>query len=414
MSTRPDSDLGELARLFLKLGIIGFGGPAAHIAMMEDEVVERRGWLSRQRFLDMVGATNLIPGPNSTEMAIHIGHARGGPVGLVIAGSAFILPAVAITMALAWAYVEYGALPQFDPILYGIRPIVVAVIFAALWKLSGKALRTPTLALIALAVAAANFFGSNEILSLVAGGIIAVIVAPPRAPDEPTTAEAAPDDGEGTRPPEAARVDRDASDRPNPAVGAVMLTATKLGTAAAPVIGVVQAAGVSLLQLFVYFLTIGSVLYGSGYVLFAFLEGGLVEELGWLTEAQLIDAVAIGQFTPGPVLSTATFVGYVVAGPAGALLATLGIFIPSFVFVSLLARILPWIRRSRLFSAFLDGLNASAVALMTVVTLRLASASLIDLSTVLLALAAAVAAVWFRVNAALLVVAGAIAGWLLA
>lgn len=414
MSTRPDSDLGELARLFLKLGIIGFGGPAAHIAMMEDEVVERRGWLSRQRFLDMVGATNLIPGPNSTEMAIHIGHARGGPVGLVIAGSAFILPAVAITMALAWAYVEYGALPQFDPILYGIRPIVVAIIFAALWKLSGKALRTPTLALIALAVAAANFFGSNEILSLVAGGIIAVIVAPPRAPDEPTTPEADPGGREDTRPPEAARVDRDASDRPNPAVGAVMLTATKLGTAAAPVIGVVQAAGVSLLQLFVYFLTIGSVLYGSGYVLFAFLEGGLVEELGWLTEAQLIDAVAIGQFTPGPVLSTATFVGYVVAGPAGALLATLGIFIPSFVFVSLLARILPWIRRSRLFSAFLDGLNASAVALMTVVTLRLASASLIDLSTVLLALAAAVAAVWFRVNAALLVVGGAIAGWLLA
>jgi chromate transporter len=412
MRANSDNDLGELARLFLKLGIIGFGGPAAHIAMMEDEVVERRRWLGKQRFLDMVGATNLIPGPNSTEMAIHIGHARGGPAGLLIAGSAFILPAVTITMVLAWAYVRYGTMPQADPLMYGIRPVVVAIIFAALWKLSGKALKSKLLAFIAVAVAAANLFGSNEILALLAGGVLAIVVTRPR-PAGPSGrsgggGRAAGDDAVATmddeQPPRGSAAGR---------TSAAFVVTAKLSAASTPLVTGAQAAGVSLLQLFVYFLTIGSVLYGSGYVLFAFLEGGLVEDLGWLTQQQLIDAVAIGQFTPGPVLSTATFVGYVVAGPAGAALATLGIFIPSFVFVSLLARILPRIRESKLFSAFLDGLNASAVALMAVVTLRLALAAFTSTEAVLIGIVAAVAALWLRVNAAFLVAAGAVAGWLL-
>jgi len=403
---RPDpagKDHGQLARLFFKLGVIGFGGPAAHIAMMEDEVVERRGWMSQQRFLDMVGATNLIPGPNSTEMAIHIGHARGGLPGLVIAGSAFILPAVAITMALAWLYVRYGTLPQAEPLMLGIRPVVVAIIFGALWKLSGKALKRRMLAVIAVAVAAATMFGANEVLALLFGGVLAVILSPPRDRAARPTDRNQPEGPEDDAPPP----DRGGARRGGGGASAMALLA------GAPLTGALQVAGVSLLQLFVYFLTIGSVLYGSGYVLFAFLEGGLVEDLGWLTQQQLIDAVAIGQFTPGPVLSTATFVGYVVAGPAGALLATLGIFLPSFVFVALLAHILPLVRNSVTFGAFLDGVNASAVALMTVVTLRLAIAAFVSWETVLLGVAAAVAGVWLRVNAAVLVLAGALAGALL-
>jgi len=413
MNSPPQNDLRDLGKLFFKLGVIGFGGPAAHIAMMEDEVVERRRWLSRQGFLDMVGATNLIPGPNSTEMAIHIGYSRGGFAGLLIAGTAFIVPAVAITTVLAWLYVRYGHMPQADPILYGIRPVVVAIIFAALWKLSGKALKSKLLMAIAVMVAAAAFFGSNEILALLTGGAIAIILTPPgNSAVSAAPTDGSPDDG-GAGP--AAAVGGDSDDdegRPGIGVGGAMVVLGNLG-AAAPLTALAQVAGVSLLQLFIYFLTIGSVLYGSGYVLFAFLEGGLVNDLGWLTQQQLIDAVAIGQFTPGPVLSTATFVGYVVAGPAGAALATLGIFLPSFVFVSLLARLLPWMRSSTWLRAFLDGLNASAVALMTVVTLRLAMAAFVDWETILLGLAAAVAAVFFRVNAALLVVVGAIAGWLL-
>ncbi len=398
MSGRSPSDVGELAKLFFKLGVIGFGGPAAHIAMMEDEVVERRQWMSRQRFLDMVGATNLIPGPNSTEMAIHIGHARGGAAGLVVAGAAFILPAASITLVLAWLYVRYGTLPQADPILYGIRPVVVAIIFGALWKLSRKALKTKLLAVIAVAVSAAALFGSNEILSLLVGGVIAILLMP-LAPSPPTpTRTSATSNGGGA---------------PTAGLGVATFASLKLPAFAAPVAAVVQAAGASAPQLFIYFLTIGSVLYGSGYVLFAFLEGGLVNEYGWLTQQQLIDAVAIGQFTPGPVLSTATFVGYVVAGPMGALAATVGIFLPSFVFVSLLARILPWMRSSTRLSAFLDGVNASAVALMTVVTLRLALAAFVSWETVVLGLVAAVMAVRFGVNAAALVVAGAAVGWFL-
>ncbi len=424
MDGNPRNDLGELARLFLKLGIIGFGGPAAHIAMMEDEVVERRAWMSRQRFLDMVGATNLIPGPNSTEMAIHIGHARGGLPGLVIAGACFILPAVGITSILAWLYVQYGTLPQADPILYGIRPVVVAIIFSALWKLSGKALKTKALILIGVAVATAALLGSDEILALLAGGLLGIVLVPPRgraraadtSAGEPRTGatEDAVHGADGSPGSSGDTAGAAGSTSGGTTAGLMALGATRIHELAAPVAATLQPGGASLLQLFLYFLTIGSVLYGSGYVLFAFLEGGLVGDLGWLTQEQLIDAVAIGQFTPGPVLSTATFVGYLVAGPAGAAVATSGIFLPSFLFVWLLTRILPWMRASAWLRAFLDGVNASAVALMTVVTLRLAMEAFTGWETALLGIVAAVAAVRFRVNAAFLVLVGGIAGWILA
>jgi len=422
MSPPPNQkSLRELAGLFLKLGVIGFGGPAAHIAMMEDEVVERRGWLSRERFLDMVGATNLIPGPNSTEMAIHIGYAQAGMKGLLVAGASFIFPAVLITIGLAWVYVEYGTIPAAEPVLAGIRPVVVAIVSSALWKLSRKAMKGPRLWFLALAIAAAVGIGSNEILALLAGGIIAMLTAPPPAPTNGHRATGDPSEGAaGSGPTAAASENESSADTSGSttslnAAGAGLLAAGlgKLGKGTVATAALIAATGaVSLTRLFLYFLTIGSVLYGSGYVLFAYIEGGLVGDLGWLTRQQLIDAVAIGQFTPGPVLSTATFVGYLVAGPMGAVVATAGIFLPSFVFVGLLARILPMLRASRRLGAFLDGLNASAVALMAVVTLKIATSSFTGWETVLLGVVAAVATFGFRVNAAFLVVGGAAAGWL--
>ena len=413
--SHPANDLGSLAKLFFKLGVIGFGGPAAHIAMMEDEVVERRKWLSKQDFLDMVGATNLIPGPNSTEMAIHIGHTRGGMAGLAIAGAAFIAPAVTITVALAWLYVRYGTVPQADPILVGIRPVVVAIIFAALWKLSKKALKSAGLVVLGLAIAGAAAIGSNEILCLLAGGLIAMITmtggnadgAPPDVVDPCGD----PDDPSGITGPTDAGGDGNTSAARTMAPAALLIAG---GAVVSPSAGLIAAtAAVSLLRLGLYFLTVGSVLYGSGYVLFAFLEGGLVRDFGWLTQQQLLDAVAIGQFTPGPVLSTATFIGYLVAGPSGAIVATAGIFLPSFVFVALLARILPWLKSSVWMRAFLDGVNVSAVALMGIVTIKLAMTSFVGWETAALGLAAAVATVGLRINAAFLVIGGAIAGWLI-
>ena len=422
MSTpAPKNDIRELAGLFLKLGTIGFGGPAAHIAMMEDEVVERRGWLSRERFLDMVGATNLIPGPNSTEMAIHIGHARAGMKGLVVAGASFIFPAVLITVALAWVYVQYGTIPQAAPVLAGIRPVVVAIVLSALWKLSRKAMKGPRLWILALAIAAAVAIGSNEILALLAGGLIAMLTAPPSTPDDQKAPESSPAGEAGHESAAAPPEDEGPSDPTGStaslggaAAGLLTVGFGKLAKGTVAGAALIAATGaVSLTRLFLYFLTIGSVLYGSGYVLFAYIEGGLVGDLGWLTRQQLIDAVAIGQFTPGPVLSTATFVGYLVAGPMGAIVATLGIFLPSFAFVGLLARILPKLRASRRLGAFLDGLNASAVALMAVVTLKIATSSFTGWETVLLGIVAGIATFGFRVNAAFLVVGGALAGWLL-
>jgi chromate transporter len=345
--------LKELAGLFVKLGTIAFGGPAAHIAMMEDEVVRRRAWLSREEFLDLLGATNLIPGPNSTEMAIHIGARRAGFPGLLVAGACFILPAMCIVMACAWAYVKFGKLPQVAAILYGVKPVIIAVVLQALWGLGKTAIKSAHLGLITVAAVAAVSFGVNELLVLLCAGLVMVLTA----------------------------------------------TLGRSGTTllAAP-----------LGSLFLIFLKIGSVLYGSGYVLLAFLRSDFVERLGWLTEAQLLDAVAIGQVTPGPVFTTATFIGYILGGPLAAIVATIGIFLPAFFFVAISGPLIPKIRQSRIAGAFLDGVNAASLALMIVVTWQLARAAIFDVLTIVLAVAAGVALIRYKVNSAWLVTAGAV------
>ena len=317
----------------MRLGFTAFGGPAAHIAMLHDEVVVRRGWLDDQHFLDLIGATNLIPGPNSTEMVIHVGYERAGWRGLVLAGLCFILPAALIVGILAWAYVRFGATPAGEALLYGIKPVIIAIVAQALWKLGRTALKGWLLAAVGVAVFAAYLLGVDELLLLALGGLFVL----------------------------AAR-------RLRPGVGLLLF--------APPLFWLQAASEVSVGRLFLIFLKVGAVLYGSGYVLLAFLRGDLVVDLGWLTEQQLLDAVAIGQFTPGPVFTTATFVGYVLAGVPGAIAATVGIFLPSFVFVALLNNAVPSIRRSPWAGALLDGVNASALGLMAGVTVQLGGAAL--------------------------------------
>jgi chromate transporter len=369
--------LRELAWLFLRLGATSFGGPAAHIAMMEDEVVRRRGWLGRERFLDLLAATNLIPGPNSTEMAIHVGYLRAGLPGLFVAGAAFILPAVAIVAGVSWAYVTFGALPAAGGLLAGVKPVVLAVVLQALLGFGRAALRTLPLGLIAAAALGASLAGVNELLVLAAAGVIAAVARGPRS----TIA----------------------------ALSAPLLPAVLPAAAAAPV-----AAGAPTLGgLFLVFAKIGSVLFGSGYVLLAFLRSDLVERLGWLSEAQLLDAVAVGQITPGPVFTAATFVGWILAGPGGAAAATLGIFLPAFVFVAISGPLVPRIRSSPVAGAFLDGVVVASVGLMAAVTLHLAIGALTGAVPVLLLVAAAILLVRFRVNSAWLVAGGALIGLLL-
>ena len=388
--------LGEVARAFLKLGVVAFGGPAAHVAMMEDEFVVRRRWISRQHFLDLIGATNLIPGPNSTEMTMHVGYERAGPRGLFVAGACFIGPAVLLTGLAAWAYVRFGSLPAVEPLLVGIKPAVLAIILGALWRLGRKAVTGWRLAVLAAAVAAAVLAGLGEVWALLAGGAVGAVWL---------RASGRPDSG--------------AADRLLP----ILFLQGGAQTAGAQAAGAAVAAGaaaVSLPKLFWFFLKVGSVLYGSGYVLVAFLEGGLVDDYGWLTQAQLLDAIAIGQFTPGPVLSTSTFIGYVVGagggvGPvAGAAVATLGIFLPSFLFVWVLNPLVPRLRQSAWLSAALDAVNAAAVALMAAVTLELGADVLVSWPAVLIAVASAVAVLRFKASVVYVVAGGAVAGWLLA
>lgn len=368
--------LRELSLLFLRLGATAFGGPAVHIAMMEDEVVRRRRWLTEERFLDLLGATNLIPGPNSTEMAIHIGWARRRWAGLVVSGVCFILPAMLITGVLGWAYVRFSALPSAKWLLYGVKPAILAVIVQAIWGLVPKAARTTRLRLVGSAAVALALVGANELLILFGAG--AVVVA----------------------------MERLSTLRKAPPGNDVLQFAPALPIAAATV----AAKTLTLPGLFWVFFKIGSVLFGSGYVLLAFLRADLVQRLHWLTEAQLIDAIAVGQVTPGPVFTTATFVGYVLAGPSGALVATAGIFLPAFIFVALSGPLVPRLRRSALAGAFLDGVNVASLALMLVVAIQLARAAVVDAWTGTIALVAAVLLVRFRVNATWLVVGGAIAG----
>lgn len=373
-----DTPLWELAALFLKLGALSFGGPAAHIAMMEDEVVRRRGWLTHAEFLDLLGVTNLIPGPNSTEMAIHIGWRRAGWRGWMVAGACFILPAVAAVLVLAWAYVRYGARPETTALLQGIKPVVIAIVAQALWRLGRAATKTWGLAALAVVGAALNLAGFDELLVLFGTGAVCA------------AGRSAAGWRAGGGGPSVA-----------PLVPLVVAPAAALGAGVVPF---------GLWPLFGFFLKVGSVLFGSGYVLLAFLRADLVTRWGWLTEAQLMDAIAIGQVTPGPLSTTATFIGYVLGGPAGAVVATVGIFLPAFVFVAASGPITPYIRRSPTAGAFLDGVNVASLALMAVVSWELGRSAIIDLPTLALALASLFCLIRFRTNSAWLILAGALFG----
>jgi chromate transporter len=380
------TSLWELAVLFLKLGTIAFGGPAAHIAMMEDEVVRRHRWLSREKFLDLLGATNLIPGPNSTEMAIHVGYLRAGWPGLLVAGSCFILPAALIVFGFAWAYVKYGSLPETAAVLYGVKPVIIAVVLQALWSLGRTAVKTKLLGAIGFTAVVMSFRRVNELLVLFAAGIVVAIA-------------------------QLIIADRKSAKKKHRSIffpvsfSALIQTATTAGATTGVSVG--------LLPLFLFFLKVGSVLFGSGYVLLAFLRGDLVERWHWLTNAQLLDAVAAGQITPGPVFTTATFIGYVLAGPRGALVATVGIFLPAFIFVAISGPLVPRIRRSPMAAAFLDGVIVASLALMVVVTYELGKAALVDLATICLALVSAVILFRWKVNSAWLVLGGALLGFLI-
>ncbi len=359
--------LREVALVFLKLGTVGFGGPAAHVALMYEEVVRRRRWVSEAEFVDLVGATNLIPGPNSTELAIHLGFRRAGWPGLLAAGACFIVPAFLSVLGCAWAYTRYGNLPQVASALYGVKPAILAVVALALWSLGRTALKDAPTRALGLAVLGLWWAGFDELVLLFASGVLLA--------------------GARARLPAAA----------------VLLAASPLGTAAAGV------APFPAGTLFWTFVKIGSVLFGSGYVLLAFLHADFVVRLGWLSEAQLLDAVAVGQVTPGPVFTTATFVGYLVDGMRGAVLSTVGIFLPAFVFVAATHPLVPHLRRSRLAAAFLDGVNAASWALMAGVSLHLARASVTDPFTGALC-ALSLLLVWRRVNPAWVVVGCALAG----
>jgi chromate transporter len=367
--------LAEVAGLFVKLGIIGFGGPAAHIALMRDEVVRRRRWVSDERFLDLLGMTNLIPGPNSTEMAIHLGYVRAGWPGLLVGGAGFILPAVVIVLALAWLYVRYGATPAATWALYGVIPVIIAVVVQAMWSLGRVAVKGPLLAAVGVLVLGLSLLGLNELALLFGGGAVMVLAR------------------RGRRAPVAAA-----------ALAGLSVPGAALGQ------GAVAGAGVALGTLFLAFLKIGATLYGSGYVLLAFLRNDFVHRLGWLSDRQLLDAIAVGQVTPGPVFTTATFVGYVLAGGTGALLATVAIFLPSFVFVALSHPLLPRLRRASGTAAFLDGVNVAALGLMAAVTWQLARSAITDGFTAALAVVAGGLLLRGGLNSAWLIAGGAVAG----
>lgn len=377
-----DARLADVARLFLKLGCIAFGGPAAHIALMREEVVRRRRWVDDQYFLDLLGATNLIPGPSSTELAIHLGYVRAGWRGLILAGVLFILPAMLIVLALAWAYVRFGSLPQTGWLLYGIKPVILAVVAQALWSLGRTAVKGPLTALIGVAALVLFGLGVNEVAILVLSGLVVLAVR---------------------------LFERRGAGAPDgPLAGLLALL-----PGSTPLLALAQAdAPVSLLRLFLIFLKIGSVLYGSGYVLLAFLRTDLVVRTGWLTDQQLLDAVAIGQFTPGPVFTTATFIGYLIGSWPGAILATVGIFLPSFLFVAVSHPLIPRIRSSVWAGPLLDGVNVASLALMAAVTWQIARTALPDPLTVGLALAAGALLLRTSINSAWLVLGAGLVGLL--
>ena len=371
--------LKELAAVFFRLGTVAFGGPAAHVAMMDDEVVKRRQWMSREDLLDLIGVTNLLPGPNSTELAIHIGYERARWPGLFVAGGSFILPAMVLVWLLAALYVRYQTVPQVGWLLYGIKPVIIAVVLQALVKLGRKAAKDVPTVLAGVAAIAAYFAGLNEVALLLLAGLAVMLFKSWQSGG--TTA------------------------------GAFLLPFSgAIAQVSSPIAATVSIGWASV---FLFFLKIGCVLYGSGYVLLAFLQRDLVEQNQWLTSQQLLDAVAIGQLTPGPVFTTATFVGYLLAGHAGALAGTIGIFLPAFLLVGLVNPWVPKLRRSPWARGFLDGVNAASLGLMAGVTYTLGQAALVDGPTVILAVLSAIMVFRFKVNSAWLVLAGAAAGLLL-
>jgi chromate transporter len=388
-SSSRNERLLELAGLFLKLGATAFGGPAAHIAMMEDEVVRRLRWLTHEEFLDLLGASNLIPGPNSTELAIHIGHKRAGFAGLITAGACFILPAMLIVLCIAWAYVRFGTLPQAQGILYGVKPVIIAIVVQALWALGRSAVKTKFLAFTAIVATGLSFSGVNELAVLFGVGIAVAIILSLSGRDIRAGLACLP-----LLPLHLYR---------KPLLG-VLAPGAAITAAAYPL---------GLWPLFLFFLKVGSVLFGSGYVLLAFLRSDLVQHWHWLGEAQLLDAIAVGQFTPGPIFTTATFIGYVLGGTPAALLATLGIFLPAFVFVAISGPLVPHLRRSPIAAAFLDGVNVASLALMAVVTWELGRTAIVDSLTMVLAAVSAVLLLRWKVNSAWLVAGGALVGFVL-
>lgn len=368
-------NIKDIARLFLKLGFTAFGGPAAHIAMMQQEVVQKRKWMDEQRFLDLMGAVNLIPGPNSTELAIHVGHERGGWRGLVVAGLCFVLPAVFITGTFAWLYKDYGQLPQIQPFIYGIKPAIIAIILAAIFPLAKKSAKNTLLVMIGILVLALSLLNINEIFLMFGAGIVALLFA-------------------------------------------AVKTGRHRGMNAIYPIGLFQFSGISSdpvlnMRLFLIFLKIGAILYGSGYVLFAFLDTELVAT-GLLTRQQLIDAIAVGQFTPGPVFSSVTFIGWQINGITGAAVSTLAIFLPSFAFVALLSPLVKKMRGSQLMGAFLDAVNVASVAIIIAVCYSMARETVTDWKTVFIALLSLYIVFRYRkINSAFIVIGGSIAGYIL-
>jgi chromate transporter len=374
-----EASLGEIALVFMKLGTIAFGGPAVHLAMMEEEFVRRRRWITQAEFLDRMAAANLIPGPNSTEVAIFIGHLKRGWRGLIVAGASFIIPAVLIVSAIAWAYVRYGSLPRAQGMLYGIKPVVVAIVIQALGKLSRSGVRTPLLAAIAAFAAALSLARVSPVLVLGVAGALSAAALEMR----------------------------------NRLLGAAFGGVPRLLAGIVAAGAAAAAWPVGLGRLFLSFLKIGSVVFGSGYVLLAFLQSEFVERLHWLTDQQLLDSVAVGQFTPGPLSATATFIGYIVAGWKGAVVATVGIFLPGFILVALSGPVIPRLRRSPVFAAALDGVVAGSLALMAVVTWQLGKASLVDWMTLAIFGVSLIMLLRFKVNSAWLIGAAGVVGFML-
>jgi len=375
MNPKIFKNLKEVTLLFLKLGSFSFGGPAVYISLMHHETVKRRKWIDEQRFLDLVGATNLIPGPNATEMAIHLGLIRAGWPGLFASGTLFILPGMLATLLVAWAYVNYGSIPEVGWILYGVKPVVIGIIVEAIWSLGQKGFKSLTTPIVGIGVALLYLLGLNEIALLFGGAIVVLIIY------------------SGKR----------------LLMGGLF---TLIPISIISPISFIKTPIIPFSQqmLFLSFLKIGSVLFGSGYVLLAFLRSEFVIRLGWLTNQQILDSIVAGQITPGTVFSSATFIGYLVGGWSSALIATLGIFLPSFIFVGLLSRILPFVRKSSWAGVFLDGVNASSLGLMAGVTVQLGQTALIDIFTAILSLVSILITFRYRINFIWLIIGGGTIG----